>query len=84
MRIMTVDEMADALRRAGFIVGKRDTRVNRNYPGSFMVIEDHEDSELPTDDGSNGPWAIVGDDLSSLIRQAYDIWKDEQVMNLVS
>lgn len=41
-----------------------------------MVAEGYEDSELPTDDGSNGPWCIVGDDLNSLIAEAFDFAAD--------
>lgn len=66
----------DELRKLGFIVGPRDPRLNRKYPGKFMVVESHDESELPTDDGSNGPWCIVGDDLDALVQQAYDVWYD--------
>jgi len=41
-----------------------------------MVVESHDESELPTDDGANGPWCIVGDDLDALIAVAYDVWYD--------
>lgn len=67
------------LREQGFTVGARDSRLNRKYAGAFMVVEAHEESELPTDDGSNGPWCIVGDDLDALVRQAYrTAWCDEK------
>lgn len=61
------------LRARGFTVGARDPRINTNYPGAFMVVEAHDESELPTEDGSNGPWAIVGDDLQALIDEAYEV-----------
>lgn len=70
----TTIEMTAKLCEWGFTVGKRDHRVNRKYRGDFMVVEAHEDNELPTDDGSNGPWAIVGDDLAALVREAYAAW----------
>jgi hypothetical protein len=60
----------------GFTVGERTLPVNTNYPGKFMVVEPHERSELPTRDGSNGPWAVVGDDLSALIELAFDFAAD--------
>lgn len=67
-----------ALEAMGFIVGPRDPHLNRKYPGGFMVVESHEESELPTDDGSNGPWCIVGDDLDELVEEAYRVWADER------
>jgi hypothetical protein len=60
----------------GFTVGPRDPRVNTRYDGAFMVIEPHDNEELPTMDGSDGPWAIVGDDLSALIACAFSLWED--------
>lgn len=60
----------------GFIIGERDPRINTNYPGKFMVCEAHEQSELPTKDGRNGPWCIVGDNLDELIDQAYNVWAE--------
>lgn len=71
---MTVDEKKRALEAEGFIRGARDQRLNRFFRGDFMVVESHEESELPTDDGRDGPWCIVGDDLSELIEIAYDVW----------
>lgn len=65
------------LKRAGFTVGPRDPRLNRRYPGIFMVVEDYDESELPTDDGANGPWCIVGNDLKALISQAYELFKGD-------
>jgi hypothetical protein len=58
--------------------GKRDERLNTNYAGKFMVVEnfDEEDYGLPTLDGGNGPWCIVGDDLERLIDEAYSIFCD--------
>lgn len=61
------------LKARGFHVGARDPRLNRNYPGAFMVAEPYDESETPTDDGSNGPWCIVGDDLVALVAEAYQI-----------
>ncbi len=43
-----------------------------NYPGKFMVTESYEENELPTEDGSNGPWCITGDDLDALVDEGYD------------
>ena len=69
---MTHEEILAALLNRGYIVGIRDRRLNTNYEGRFMVVEDtYHDLELPTKDGSNGPWCIVGNDLWNLIDQAY-------------
>lgn len=70
---MTLDKMIEELEGYGFTIGQRDPRVNKLHPGRFMVIEPYEDDMLPTEDGSNGPWAVVGDNLRLLIEQAYDM-----------
>lgn len=49
--------------------GARNPKINRRFIGAYMVCEPFEDAELPTEDGSNGPWAIVGDDLPALIAE---------------
>lgn len=66
-----------ALEKMGFTVGKRDARLNTDFGGAFMVVEAHDESELPTRDGRNGPWCIVGDDLDALINEAFDSWEFE-------
>lgn len=71
MKMLDTDKI-DRLRALGYTVGARDERVNTLYPGRYMVIESHDESELPTRDGSNGPWAIVGDDLNELINDALE------------
>ncbi len=60
------------LKAYGFTVGPRDPRINTNYTGAFMVCEAHEENELPTQDGRNGPWCVVGDDLKTLVNQGFD------------
>lgn len=60
------------LRSYGWTVGERNPRLNTDYPGAFMCAEPFGDDELPTRDGSNGPWCIVGDDLPSLVNEAYE------------
>ena len=65
-----------ALEGMGFIVGEREPRLNTDWPGAFMVTGSYEESQLPTADGTNGPWCIVGDDLDALIAEAFDTWKD--------
>ncbi len=57
----------------GYEIGVRDPRLNSDYPGCFMVVESHEPSELPTRDGRNGPWCIVGDDLAALVTEAFEV-----------
>ncbi|MBZ5616212.1 MAG: hypothetical protein LAO23_19565 [Acidobacteriia bacterium] len=61
-----------ALLSYGYTIGQRDSRINRNYPGKHMVVEAYEEHELPTDDGSNGPWCVVGDNLTQLIDQGWE------------
>jgi hypothetical protein len=65
----------EKLESGGFIIGARDPRLNSNFPGRYMVAEPHDESELPTKDGSNGPWCVVGDDLDELITQAADFFE---------
>lgn len=77
----THEQKLHRLTELGFVCGTRDSRLNRNYPGAFMVVECHEENELPTDDGRNGPWCIVGDDFPALVAQAWDIWSDEYADN---
>lgn len=79
---MAIIDKKKALEAAGFTVGERDLRLNRKYPGRFMVVEEHDDSELPTDDGSNGPWCIVGDDINALILEAHEYYEDLCVGNV--
>lgn len=67
----TIRQMRKALQRAGFVIGIRDNRLNTDFPGKYMVAEAYDESDLPTKDGSNGPWCIVGDNLEELIVDAY-------------
>lgn len=64
------------LDECGFLIGPRIAILNTNYPGRFMVLESPEDVTGPTEDGTNGPWCIVGDDLSELIATAFDFALD--------
>jgi hypothetical protein len=70
---MTMDTRSkiDALLSLGFVVGHRDPRINADHDGFFMVAESYDQKELPTQDGSTGPWAIVGNDLTALVDEAY-------------
>jgi hypothetical protein len=68
----TILDMSAKLKSYGFVIGDREPRLNTNYPGKFMVVEPYEECELPTEDGSDGPWCIVGDDLDVLIADAYE------------
>ncbi len=71
------------LERRGYIVGVRNPQINTNFAGSFMVCENPEGHDLPTEDGSNGPWCIVGDNLTKLVNEAFlvalDIYKPKYV-----
>jgi len=69
----SLTEKIEFIRNRGWIVGKRDFRINTKFSGKFMVCEPYDDSELPSEDGSNGPWAIVGDDLSELVETVISI-----------
>ena len=58
----------ERLEAAGFIVGDRDPGRNRAWEGRYMVAEPLEPGDAyPTDDASDGPWCVVGDDLDVLI-----------------
>lgn len=66
-----------ALKAMGFTVDARDPRLNTAFKGGFMVVEGHEESELPTESGCNGPWCVVGDDLAELVDTAFGCWCGE-------
>lgn len=55
----------------GWTVGPRDPRINTDYSGGFMCVEPFSEDQLPTRNGSNGPWALVGDDLGEMIDVSY-------------
>lgn len=79
---MTTEEKIAHLRSKGWTVGPRDPRLNTDFPGSMMVVEEHGEDELPTKDGSNGPWCLVGDDLEAMVEEAYrfqvDMFENEE------
>lgn len=64
------------LEKYGFTIGDRDARLNTDHAGEFMVVEANAneigDYDLPTKDGSNGPWCIVGDDIDALVNEAHE------------
>ncbi|MBC8719260.1 Lar family restriction alleviation protein [Ochrobactrum sp. Marseille-Q0166] len=59
------------LENRGWTVGKRNPQLNTDHPGKFMCVEPFDVSELPTKDGANGPWCVVGDDLNVLVAEAF-------------
>jgi hypothetical protein len=73
----TIEQKRTYLETLGYFCGARDTRLNTKFPGKFVVTDnDWKEYHLPTQDGSNGPWCIVGDSLDDLICQAFNIWYD--------
>lgn len=60
-----------ALEKHGYTIGDRDPRLNTNYKGDFMVVEPFTEDMLPTKDGSNGPFCVVGDELELLVEAGY-------------
>lgn len=52
-----------ALKSAGYQIGRRDPKVKPEFCGAFMITD-------PAD-GEEG-YAIVGDDRTTLIQEAYD------------
>jgi hypothetical protein len=52
-----------ALTNAGYKIGPRDPNVNPGHQGKFMITD--------PEDGENG-YAIVGDDRTALIAEAYE------------
>ena len=61
----------DYLSRHGLIVRRRDQHINSNFEGAWQVSE-HYEVGTKTRDGSDGPWAIVGDDRHFLIEQTIE------------
>lgn len=68
---VTTAEKLERLQALGWICGPRDPNLNRTFPGVFMAAEPYDIGTV-TYDGSNGPWCIVGDDLDSLVHDAFD------------
>jgi hypothetical protein len=65
--------MRRCLEDYGFTVGDRNPALFTNHDGKFMVVESMEDAKLPCADGNDSnTWAVVGDDLPSLIDIAFD------------
>jgi hypothetical protein len=68
-----VEAKAQWLREHGYVIVERDPRLNTNYAGRYMVTEaDFEQDELPTEDASNGPFCVVGDNLVALVEEAFE------------
>lgn len=81
MSAISHQDMREVLKSHGFTIGDRDPRLNTDFPGNKMVVEGsmieiEKDYELPTQDGSNGPWCIVGDDEEELVKTAFDYCTD--------
>ena len=72
---MSQKHKIEFLEKYQFAMGPRDYRLNTKFPGAFMVVEPFDENELPTEDGSNGPWCVVGDDLNFLIDRSYEFWE---------
>lgn len=60
----------------GWTVGERNPQLHTDFLGAFMCVEPYEEEELPTKDGANGPWCVVGDNLEELIDAAYEFLVD--------
>lgn len=67
-----VEEMRRRLEKAGWHVGARDPQLNTRHAGAFMCAEPYEKGVTTSQDGQNGPWCVVGDDLESLVSEAYE------------
>lgn len=61
---MTFEQKFKVLLSYGFFIGLRDPIVKPDFPGHYMVIESLEDKAAPD------TWALVGDDLSSMVEEA--------------
>ena len=58
----------------GYYVGARDWRRNKLYQGKYMVAEPLRDGEgSETDDAVGGALCVVGDNLSEIIDDVYDL-----------
>lgn len=57
----------------GYTIGPRDPKLNTDHLGVFMIVEALEEWDgQPTENGANGPWCIVGDDLGAMIKEAHE------------
>lgn len=75
---MTHEQKTAVLKAYGFTVGARDARLNTDHPGNLMVLEGsiqeaEQDHDLPTANGCDGPWCVVGDSLPELVDEAFDL-----------
>jgi hypothetical protein len=66
----SLQDMLDFLIGAGFTVGIRNHDVRPGEPGNFMVA----DLTGPVYADGDDPYAIVGDDLTALIEEAFNVW----------
>lgn len=57
------------LRLHGLFVARRDLRINTRELGLWQVTE-HYTPGTTSEDASDGPWAIVGDDRGALIAES--------------
>lgn len=64
-------DMALFLYSRGYYIGPRDPNRNTDHAGEWMVCGDPV-SDVVTKDASTGGYCIVGDDMDTLIREAYD------------
>jgi hypothetical protein len=71
MAMTLIDKIASIL-DADMLIAPRDPALNTDHDGAFMVVEaGYTDHELPTKDGRNGPWCVVGNDIEELIEAGF-------------
>lgn len=61
----------DFLRAHGLYSETRDLNINSAHDGDWQVAE-HYMPGTKSKDASDGPWAIVGDDRTALVKEAIE------------
>lgn len=57
----------------GYTIAAREPKLNTDHMGVFMIAEALEEWDgTPTENGANGPWCLIGDDLAAMVKEAHD------------
>lgn len=64
----TFEQKLKLLLSYDFTIALRQTRINPDHEGVYMVVEDLCDEREPDDQG----FALVGDDLAKIVDEAFD------------
>lgn len=72
---LSMEGRIEVLESFGFVVGKRDPKMNSDHEGAFMVAEEVPEGYAGQRDGSDNEeiWCVVGDDMELLVSDAIDL-----------